>query len=210
LFELATATFFGWDKPKPATIRTSELGFIHKGEDTESRITAFYSRLNDLVVLAFPSDPTKGFGNESATAQGVELEQRWRVNRQWTFDGNVSYVDTRGDETGKPFPGAAPWLANAGITYEKGNFLSALQAHYVSGYRRQPNDPRDTLSGYTTVDLTGTFALGPDGLQFRLGVKNLFDADVRYPAPIVQDVLTYSDDFPRAGRSGWAQLTYRY
>jgi iron complex outermembrane receptor protein len=216
VYEVATADYS--DTPiQPATIRTSELGYIFKGEVGETRITAFYSELDDLVLF-FGANKKAGvtFGNEGATARGFELEQRWRVSSQWSFDGNVSYVNTLDNQNGDPIPGAAPWLANAGLTYNQNDFVGVLSAHHVSGYAREAADPRDDLTGYTTVDLTGSLAhfLAPR-LQWRLGIKNLFDTEVRYPAPIITNAdgsisFSYPDDYPQAGRSWWTQLSYTY
>ncbi|MGE0082521.1 MAG: TonB-dependent receptor plug domain-containing protein, partial [Thiohalomonadaceae bacterium] len=213
LFENEAVRFFDLEPIDPATIQTTELGYIYKGGHVETRFTGFYSRLSDLVTFAKANIPV--FGNQGATAWGIELEQSWRAGRRWLLDGNVSYVETRDDESGERFPGAAQWLANAGVSYEKGDVVAALQAHYVSGYQRQPEDPRDTLDGYTTLDFTASFSnLLLRRLQFRAGVKNLLDEDVRFPAPVIGDStrtdVTYPEDFPRAGRTWWAQLSYRY
>ncbi|MFA7620145.1 MAG: TonB-dependent receptor [Thiohalomonadaceae bacterium] len=211
LFENETVRFHHLEPIDPATIQTTELGYIYKGGHVETRLTGFYSRLSDLVTFAQANIPA--FGNQGATIWGVELEQSWHPGRRWLLDGNVSYVETHDDASDECFPGAAQWLANAGITYKKGKFLAALQAHYVSSYKRQPEDPRDTLDGYTTLDFTGSL-LPTRGLQLRVGVKNLLDEDVRFPSPVIGDNtrtdVTYPEDFPRARRTWWAQASYRY
>ncbi|HEY0720238.1 MAG TPA: TonB-dependent receptor [Gammaproteobacteria bacterium] len=204
LYELSNIAYFDSDL-KPAKIKTSELGYIFKGMRAETRLTTFYSELDDLVVFSHESHAA--YGNEGATATGLEWEQILRPAPHWLWDGNVSYVDTRDKESGEPFPGASQWIANLGPAYERGDAAVTLQAHYVSGYYREAHDPRPTLHGYTTVDLTSSFYhLLTRGLSVRFGIKNLFDADVRYPAAY----NSYRDDLPRAGRSGWAQLSYRF
>ena len=43
-------------------------------------------------------------------------------------------------------------------------------------------------------------------ISFRMGVKNIFDNQVKYPAP----VLTYLDDYPRDARQWWLQFVYDF
>ncbi len=200
LYELSNEVFYDTSY-QPAQIETSELGYIFKGHRSETLLTAFYSRLDNLLVFS------RGFGNLGATSRGLEWEQILHPAPHWALDGNISYVDTRDEASGEPFPGAAKWIANLGPAYERGNAAVTLQAHYVSGYQREALDARTPLDGYTTVDLTTSiYHLLAQGLYLRLGVKNLFDADVRYPA----SYKSYPDDLPRPGRNWWAQLSYRY
>jgi iron complex outermembrane receptor protein len=82
-----------------------------------------------------------------------------------------------------------------------------LQYRYIGEQNRSPADPRDNLGASHAVDLTANlFNLWARGLTFRAGVKNLFDADVRYAAP----ANTYPDDYPMPGRRWWVQLSYEY
>jgi len=48
--------------------------------------------------------------------------------------------------------------------------------------------------------------LSGKSISFRAGVKNMFDQDIKYPAP----ELTYIDDYPRAGRQWWFQVAYDF
>jgi iron complex outermembrane receptor protein len=223
VFEIASAEYQSEEEPKPAKIRTAEFGYIYKSAANETGITLFRSELDDFVVFARDLSSSGGFANQSASAWGQEVEQKLRLSRDWSLDGNLSYVETRDEESGKPFPGSASWLANAGVTYQFGTFLGSLQAHHVSNYYREAEDPRADLPGYTTVDLTGTFSsLFARNVRVRLGVKNLLDAEVRYPAPVRRIspdpmdptvnvvVPAYPDDYPRAGRYWWAQLSYTF
>lgn len=213
LYETENLSFHG-ARLKPALIETSELGYLFKGARAETRLTAFYSELSNLVVFE-PTSSSVAFGNRGATSIGAEWEQTLRLTPRWTVEGNVSYVDTKDEATGEAFPGATQWIANLAPSYKRGNATLALQAHYVSGYERQEFDTRPR-PGYTTVDLTTSLAhVFVHGLYFRLGVKNAFDEDVRYPAPAFPGsdgivYYAYADDLPRAGRSLWAQLSYRY
>ena len=72
---------------------------------------------------------------------------------------------------------------------------------------REATDTREKLQGYNTTDLTVSIddMLARD-LSFRIGIKNLLDKQVKYPAP----ENTYLDDHPRAGSQWWMQLSYKF
>ncbi|MCF7978128.1 MAG: TonB-dependent receptor, partial [Chromatiaceae bacterium] len=79
---------------------------------------------------------------------------------------------------------------------------------------RRVGDERAPLDAYTTADLTlGYSSASVSGLYAHLGVKNLTDADVRYPeqyASFAGVPLTYVDDYPRPGRRWWLSVGYAF
>lgn len=91
-----------------------------------------------------------------------------------------------------------------------------MQYRYVGDRNRDPLVARDDLNEYNTVAITGSvFNLELHGLTLRDGIKNLFDEDVRYSAPLGSDllgnpILTYPEDYPRPGRRWWMQLSYKF
>jgi iron complex outermembrane receptor protein len=55
------------------------------------------------------------------------------------------------------------------------------------------------------------------GLTVRAGVKNIFDEEIVYPAPMVNFAASappllpaYEDDYPRPGREFWLQADIRF
>jgi iron complex outermembrane receptor protein len=108
-------------------------------------------------------------------------------------------------------------LANLGLLYEAtDDLVFSLRGRYVGDRTRVPLDTRSDLEGYVTMDAAASmFNLGIKGLTMRAGIKNIFDADIRDPAPITTDfagntVPTYANDYPRPGRLWWASLSYAF
>ncbi len=195
----------------PSTSRSLEMGYIHKGMDSEWRLNLFRAHLKDLIV--FYSDPidwwNSGFINaDGAILYGAELEWDHRLHRDFDFATNLSYLQSKDDNTGEPIAGSSDWLANIDLNYHAGsNLLLNIHYRYVSAAYREASDSRSELDDYATMDTTlSRMNLWSKGLSLRLGIKNLLDTDVRYPAP----PNTYPNDRPRADRQWWANLSYRF
>ena len=104
-------------------------------------------------------------------------------------------------------PDTAHRLGNLRLLWRPRRDLTLnLRYRYVGRRGREPTDPRADLPGYDRIDLTATaFRLLKD-LTLRAGVRNLLDADVRYPAP----AGTYPEDYPAPGRQWWLQMEYHF
>ncbi|MCB1954162.1 MAG: TonB-dependent receptor [Rhodocyclaceae bacterium] len=197
----------------PETIRTSELAYIFKSESSEFRLTAFHSRLDDLIV----DTRILGFANSNGVkTRGIEIEGMQRLGGNFRVDANLTLADTEQNGSGEPVAGAADRLANLVLWYQPHSDQNiALWLRHVGAREREAGDDRGALDGYETADLTATLKdLGVNGLTLRVGVSNLFDQDVRYPAFRTLDIIgqpfvSYPGDYPQPGRAAWIQLSYR-
>ncbi|MBF0369825.1 MAG: TonB-dependent receptor [Magnetococcales bacterium] len=191
----------GDENIQPETIHTFELGYIHRQPGLVGRVTLFHSKLKDLIDLV----ENQYQNREDVEVDGIELELEKELFGGLKLDGNLSYATTEDSATGQELEGAANWLANAGLVYQPvTDYALYLQYHYVGRRHREVGDDRDKLGAFGTLDLTGHIHnLWHPGLTLRLGVKNLFDADVTHPAP----AETYPEDFPREGQEFWLGLT---
>ncbi|MCZ4303222.1 TonB-dependent receptor [Zoogloeaceae bacterium G21618-S1] len=196
---------------KPETIRTAELGYVFKSAETEARLTAFRSRLSNLIV----NSGILGYINANAVrTHGAEGEIQQRFGPHFRIEANLTVVDTE-QAGGGSVAGAANRLANLVLRYEpRSTHTYAMWLRHVGERGREASDSREQLSGYETVDLAASFgSLGVKGLTLRIGVSNLFDRDVRYPAFNTLDlagqtIRSYTNDYPQPGRAGWLQLSY--
>jgi len=82
-----------------------------------------------------------------------------------------------------------------------------LNHRYVDNRSRGRKDPRESLDSYDTLNLTvSKNNLFYKGMTLRCGVKNLFDADIRYPA----NYSEYKEDYPQTGREWWIRVSYDF
>ena len=200
-FEIAAAI----TEVEGSSINSFELGYIYKNNNSEYGVTLFNSKIDQFIIFV----DQQGFRNtESASMQGVEFELTQQISKKLNIDTNISYLDSEDNNTGQPLPGSTDWIANLGINYQPvARTNLTLQYHYTGESYRESTDTRDKLAAYSTTDFTLSLTeLSGQNISFRTGVKNLFDQDVKYPAPM----LTYIDDHPRAGRQWWLQIEYGF
>lgn len=161
-------------------IATYELGYIVKKPRWEGRLIVFHSQLSDPIIF---SDPDSAYANAAdARLQGVELEYRHRLARSLKLDANLSYVETHDQGSSQPLPGGTDWLANLALIWRpQPAWTAAAQWAYVGERQRRLSDSRPPVDAYATLDLTLSYARRHSGPLVRLGVKNLTNAEVRYP-----------------------------
>ena len=191
-----------------------EFGYIFNDGVNIVRATTFFADLHHLIVI----DPVSNtYGNKGEVhVTGVEMELVRQFGRDLKLDTNISYVEAVDKSNNELVADVAKIMGNVGVTYEfRPGYVVAMQYRYVGKRARDPADTRKDLAGYDIVDVTVTAGrCFGDSVSFRLGIKNLFDEDVRYPAPLVNfagSVLpAYEEDYPRPGREYWMQLGYEY
>jgi len=191
-----------------------ELGYIYNDGVTTGRATAYFANLHDLIVV----DPaTRTYVNKGeVNVLGVELEFARQFGHQFRLDSSVAFIDAEDETDETPMADVANVSGNLGLLYRpRAGMTAALQCHYVGNRERAAGDSRDDLPAYRTVDLTlSQDHLWLDGLSARIGVHNLFDTEVVYPAPLVsfgnppQVMPSYPEDYPRPGREWWLQAQY--
>lgn len=196
------------------TIDTYDIGYIYKGLKTGIKATVFYSKLDDIIVESIPL----GFKNsKGATTMGVELEWEHKFTHKLSFSGNLSYTDTEDDMTHRSIAGTSNWLSNLTLDYKPVHYFDASVSYrYVGEKYREVDDPRGKLDAYGIVNVAATFSeLFGKGTSIQLGVNNLFDEDIRYPAFMTTDITgfsypSYEDDYQRSGSWWWARFQYEF
>jgi iron complex outermembrane receptor protein len=93
------------------------------------------------------------------------------------------------------------------------NWYLDTQINWVGKRRRVYGDPRASLDGYTTVDLTLRRKDIREGhWNLALGVRNLFDDDAREPSrgPTSRGIISIPNDLPLAGRHFFLEMRYQF
>ncbi|WP_373508403.1 TonB-dependent receptor plug domain-containing protein [Thiocapsa sp.] len=202
----------GRDSIGAGEIATYELGYILKRPRWEGRLILFRSDLTDPIV--FGEDDDGFINNDDARLRGVELEYRIRIGTRVKIDANLSYVDAVSRGTDASLPGGTDILGNLALLWHPvESWTAAIQLRYVGDRSRPEFDPRPSVSGYATADLTLSYQRSGPGFFAHLGVKNLTDEDVRYPdlpTGFGGIDLLYSDGYPRPGRRWWLSAGYAF
>jgi outer membrane receptor for ferrienterochelin and colicins len=166
-------------------VRTSELAWIHRRQDSLFRATVYHALVSDFLTPAGP--PGSGFRNAGYTSsRGIELEASTRIADAWRLSANVSHIETSHQA---PTPagvrpplqiafGTPDILANVGLIYQPSERWTLGANWNRVGARATP--PTE-LDGYSAVNLSAEhrFARIP-GLSLRLAVRNATNADITY------------------------------
>lgn len=206
-YELSSAYARG-DTIDPARISTWELGYLFKQPRWEARLILFHSELMQPVLF---DGGKQGYANgPDVRLRGLELEYQHRLSAHLKLDANLSLVDAEQQASGEPLAGGAEVLANLALLWRpRENLTLGLQVRHTGERVRYADDPREPIAASTQCDLSLSYRLAARGINVSLGVKNLTDADVRYPDQITgyDDVdLLYPDGYPAAGRRWWLSV----
>lgn len=201
-------TFFetAWSEDIEAeTIETAELSHVYRDNRLVLRSTFFYSSLDDLIIESGPLGFTNSTG---ARLKGLEFEVECRFRDWLKWSSNATLFDKEDAATSDELADSANFLVNAYALFQPLKSLTfAVKFRHVGERERQPGDSREPLDGYQTWDLSASaFNVGIHGLSLRAGIQNVFDEDVKYPAP----PATYADDYLRAGSEWWLKVAYKY
>ncbi|MBN2887543.1 MAG: TonB-dependent receptor, partial [Chromatiaceae bacterium] len=190
-------------------IATWELGYILTRPSWEGRLILFQSDLDDPVLFDKNKDPAFSNGPD-VRLRGLELEYQHRLGSRLKLDANLSLVESRQRGSGEALPGGADVLGNLGLLWRPLNdWTLALQMRHVGERTRDPDDPRERVPASTQFDLTLSGQPSARGPSLFLGVKNLTDAEVRYPDQFTSYDgvnLPYPDGYPSPGRQWWLSL----
>jgi len=189
------------------TIKSYEIGYVYNNGISIGRITLFTADLEDLIGGSNTAPVT--FQNIGQAEQaGIELEYVRQIGKSVKLDSNLSYVEVTDQVTNTDFAEIANIQANIGVIYQPFNDFSLNGQYRFTGEKdRVVADTRSVLESFNTIDITASFFnFLSNQLTFRVGVKNLFDEDLFYPAPI----NTYVDDYPQPGREWWTSLAYKF
>jgi iron complex outermembrane receptor protein len=187
------------------SIKTCEAEYIYRAGQFIGKLTVFYSEIDNLIYSI--KDIATNFG--SAKSKGAEAEVNWKIADSLAFNANLSYTAAQDDLTGTDFKNSPNWLSNAGLIWQpQTDWTAALNYRHAGKRNRGANDPRcESLDGYDALNLTlSKNNLFYKGTTLRCGVKNLFDADILYPA----NYFDYKEDYPQTGREWWIQMSYEF
>lgn len=200
---------------KPEKIATWELAFgYHANDALHLALNLFRYKIRDKITLIPLSSVEQGFANASTwQGQGGEFEARWKTSPRSSVLFNYSLQDSE-DGSGETLgngPRHAVYLRGDWLVVK--NWYLDGQLHWHDGWNRAQDDPRSALEGYTTVDLTlRRKTLDGKGFNFALGVRNLFDHDVRDPSPgpDTNGLVYVPSDIPGPGRQWFTELRYTF
>lgn len=172
--------------------------------DLQVNLSLFRYDMKDTIRLV----GGKYFNTGALHGNGGELEAVWEASRSMRLTGSYSW-QTSIDESTQQDAGYAPHNHVYGRADWRfaGNWMAGAQLNWVSDRRRAAGDVRPKIADYTTVDVNLATAAKHQHWSFALGLRNIFNADVREPS--VAPGTAIPNDLPMAPFSAYLQARYR-
>lgn len=176
------------------TSDTVELGIVfNSGINNRLGFNVYWSQIRDLIVYS-PRE-IKFTQGERQTFWGGEFFLNHNLSTATEVDLSLSYVYGQ-DSDDKKLPDIAGWMGNFSLIHTFATAVtSATRLRFVANRQRATGDDRHNLDGYIITDETLSWHYR--SLTFIAGVKNIFNHNVRFPAP----VNSFEDDYPRDDRT---------
>ncbi len=190
---------------RPEQVSTIETALSWQvRRDLQVNLSLFHYDMKDIIRTVGGTY----FNTGSQYGDGGELEGVWDAGRNLRLTGSYSW-QTSIDESTHRDAGYAPHDHVYGRADWRfaGNWLLGAQVNWVADRKRPPGDGRPQLADYTTVDLNLSTTAKRQQWSFALGLRNLFNADVREPS--IAPGTALPNDLPMAPFSAHLQATYR-
>jgi iron complex outermembrane receptor protein len=214
LFVTSNPVSLGSPNNEPETIDTYELAFSHQlSSKLHYSTNVYYYEIEDLITLVNTSgDINRWLNTSSRTGYGMEFEMDYKPDDTIRILTNYSYQkseddasnDDVGDAPNHQFYVRAEWKTND-------NWLIVPQLNWVGKQVRTPGDTlrTDSVSHYTTIDLTIKQHNVAQDLDIAISVHNFFDRKYVEPSPI-SSLGGIAADLPMPGRSIYGEVSYRF
>ncbi|WP_200763662.1 TonB-dependent receptor plug domain-containing protein [Nitrosophilus alvini] len=199
LYSKKIPEIIGNENLDPEKTDTFEIGWVYKeGLSGRFNINFYYMEQIDSIELI--ENIYKNVEGK-CIHKGIEAEYKKRYSSGITAIASYAFVDAE-DEKGRALPDIAKHLAKGALIYRPSKRIGLSSViKYVSERKRATDDTRDSLRGYVVFDQVVDWKFGEKS-ELVLSVKNLFDADVVYPAK----KGTYMDDYHREGRTFYVKF----
>ncbi len=202
------APFIGNKDLKSETIDTIEMAYrFENGFDSWFSINFFYSDMQNFITR---NASLESVNSKESFSYGSEVEFKYPLLDTLSLQANYSYVYMK-ENNGDITPLISNSLANVMLSYQmSSHWNTGTKIRYVGRKEREKLDTREDLKAYTTFDETLTYT--HKELILQVSVKNIFDSNVIYPAPIGNQTTsgTYQDDLVQDGRTVWCSLEWRF
>jgi len=174
----------------PETSVNLDVGYRYAGERLTFSGTLFNVDFKNRLAKQF--DPVQGTSLEinvgDAIQRGFELEAGYKLDRNWTAYGSLSYTFTQMKSNlvdsatqfeptaGKALPDTPEWLGAASLQWASGPWGAGTSVKYTGRrYATLVND--ESAGGFTTVDFNASYKLPAAWLfknaALKLNISNL-------------------------------------
>lgn len=187
-----------------------EAGWKYEKGDTEYKAAAFYTKIDDNITFSAGSGSYAGkyFAvNEDFKNKGIELSVRQRKNTGFAWHAGMTFQDPESKQNSEKASAKTYWdrsygrfLLNAGVSYQKDKWSTALNATYLADRVMTPSSKHSyDQKPYLLTSFTAKYSPNEKS-DILLTIDNVLDR---------QDVISHtSSDYYATPRN--FMLSYRY
>jgi len=173
-------------------------------------LTTYMFNIEDKIsIIPIPDSPFSTYANLNEwRGRGFELEARWKVNSITGILFNFAQANVKeSDQELGVYPKRQFYLRADFLLFPEyfNDWYLDAQYNWVGDRARQLGDSRNDLGDDSTVDLTLRYKKPNGHINFALGIRNLFDTDLREPYE-----PNLPEDLPLPGRNYFVELRYRF
>lgn len=186
---------------EPEKVTSYEFAYIRNfTSDSYLQSDLFYLK-NKNQIYNSAADPV--YKNVAKTdIYGIELEYKGHIFPEDELYANYTYIDGKSfvadSSASRDLPNVAHHLAKGYYIYHLSSALSlGTVLKYTGSKEREPTDTRSQVNDYTTLDTALNYKNKHYNYSMNVSIKNIFDADVRYPSP----KNTYVQDYVQERRT---------
>lgn len=193
---------------EPEHVLSYEAQYLYKPTmSTTLGINLFYLQNSDQITSNTPNKMYQNIGER--TIQGFETEFRGSIGENDLIALSYSYISgetVKENEYTDYLPYASSHMIKWAFSYALTPQINAgIIGRYTSEKDRRPNDTRNSMDSFTTLDLILGWA-DKKGFYLQGAVKNIADVIYRYPST----PSTYPDDYPIEGRTFWIRSGLKF
>lgn len=207
LYNVNNPVALGNPNLQPETISTVEAAVAWQPTGAlQINANVFHYKMRDII--SYVSGIAENTGSQ--TGNGLEFEASWDISRKLRLSGNYAYQRSINDATSTDVGDTPHHHLYLRADWRFGfDWQGNVQLNHIAGRDRVAGDTRPEVPDYHTVDVTLRKGRAASGhWDFAFSVRNLFDATVLEPSPLVALGLFIPGDFPMAGRSLYLQARY--
>lgn len=202
---------------KPEKLRSLELALGYQaGPDQHLALNVYTFQVKDLINFVPDSNGlTSSTQNvDELRGRGLEAEWRYRPRAQWQLLANYTLQSTENTRSKREIGHSPRQEVYGRATWDWAPLWQLTgQVTAVGRRQRAQGDPRSSLHGYTSWDLTLRRVGLAQQLDLAVVGRNLFDADIREPSDEPNPGAAYvniPNDIPEAGRSLMVEAQWRW
>ncbi len=185
---------------KPERVEAYEAAYVYILNTTNHiQTNIFYLKNSDQIQIIDGSNGT--FDNiGETTIYGLEFEYKGNIGSRDSLYLNYSYIDGEGDG-GDALPNVAKHMIKGYYSYDITSEYSLSSVFKYVGEKERIITDKETrttpLRAYTKIDLTARYESKKYDYALMLSIKNIFDADIRFPS----NPETYAEDYIQESRN---------